>query len=155
MKNIDLFIENWTGKNSMVPIAWDNITDLESNLAAYLPDSYKYLLSTYGLVRTPNVLTKTCDLNVEISNVQDFLSLEDVCSLSKLYEMTGMPTGHILFASDSKGNMYCFKLSDCENKQTDCAVWFFDRAISSVTKVSDTFVEWLDGLNEPTTNNSI
>ena len=40
--------------------------------------------------------------------------------------MTGMPKGHILFASDCKGNMFCFKLDDCMSKQVDLPVWFFD-----------------------------
>jgi hypothetical protein len=131
----------------MVPISHDDIAELESQLNAHLPDSYKYLISTYGLVHTPNVLTKICDLGVEISEVQDFLSLEDVFSLSKLYEMSGMPKGHILFASDCKGNMFCFKLSDCENKQTDVPVWFYDHGLCTVNKVSNSFTQWLEEFN--------
>ncbi|MEY8199425.1 MAG: SMI1/KNR4 family protein, partial [Colwellia sp.] len=117
MKSIDLFVKNWGTKQAMVPIDNHDIEALETKLNAFLPDSYKYLISTYGLVHTPNVLTKIVDLNAEISDVQDFLSLDDVYSLSKLYEMSGMPKGHVLFASDCKGNMFCFKLSECENKQ--------------------------------------
>jgi hypothetical protein len=122
MNSIDLFVKNWGSKNAMVPIAIEDINELEVKLAAYLPDSYKYLISSYGLVHTPNVLTKICDLGVDITEVQDFLSLEDVFSLSKLYEMGGMAKGHILFASDCKGSMFCFKLSDCLVRQVDSAV---------------------------------
>jgi len=147
MKNIDLFVKNWGSKQSMVPIDNNDILELESKINGFLPDSYKYLISTYGLVHTPNVLTKICDLGSDISEVQDFLSLEDVSSLSQLYELTGMPKGHVLFASDCKGNMFCFKLADCETKQTDLPVWFFDRELSSVTKVSNSFIEWLDEFN--------
>ncbi len=132
----------------MTPIDSSDISELESKLNAILPDSYKYLISTYGLLHTPNVLTKICDLGVEISEVQDFLSLEDVFSLSELYEMSGMPKGHILFASDCKGNMFCFKLTDCESKQADIPVWFFDHDSRAVKKVSDTFSEWLQEFNE-------
>jgi len=131
----------------MVPINKQDITELESTLVAYLPDTYKYLISTYGLVHTPNVLTKICDLNVEISEVQDFLSLDDVSSLSKLYEMSGMPKGHILFASDCKGNMFCFKQSDCINENKDASVWFFNQGLCTINRVSNSFSEWLDGFN--------
>lgn len=148
MKNIDLFVKNWGSKQAMVPIAEQDILELESKINGFLPDSYKYLISTYGLVHTPNVLTKICDLGSDISEVQDFLSLEDVFSLSQLYELTGMPKGHILFASDCKGNMFCFKLSDCETKQTDLPVWFFERDVCTITKVSNSFIEWLDEFNE-------
>jgi len=148
MKNIDLFVKNWGSKQSMVPIDNNDILELESKINGFLPDSYKYLISTYGLVHTPNVLTKICDLGSDISEVQDFLSLEDVFSLSQLYELTGMPKGHVLFASDCKGNMFCFKLSDCESKQTDLPVWFFDRDLCTVKKVSNSFIEWLDEFNK-------
>ncbi|EAS43059.1 SMI1/KNR4 family protein [Photobacterium profundum] len=148
MNSIDLFVKNWGSKNSMVPINNHDIEELESKLNVLLPDSYRYLISTYGLVHTPNVLTKICDLGSDISEVQDFLSLEDVFSLSKLYEMGGMPKGHILFASDCKGNMFCFKLADCASKQIDVPVWFFNHGLCTVKKVSDSFIDWLDEFNE-------
>lgn len=148
MKSIDLFVKNWGSKTSMVPINNDDIMELESKLSVTLPDSYKYLISTYGLVHTPNVLTKICDLDSDISEVQDFLSLDDVYTLSKLYEMTGMPKGHILFASDCKGNMFCFKLTDCIGKQIDLPVWFFNHDLCIVNKVSNSFIGWLDGFNQ-------
>ncbi|MCJ8321063.1 MAG: SMI1/KNR4 family protein [Colwellia sp.] len=148
MNSIDLFVKNWGSKQSMVPIDNNDIAELELKLNGFLPDSYKYLISKYGLVHTPNVLTKICDLGSDISEVQDFLSLEDVFSLSKLYEMTGMPKGHVLFASDCKGNMFCFKSTDCASKQTDIPVWFFDHDFRTVNKVSNSFIEWLDEFNE-------
>jgi hypothetical protein len=148
MHSIDLFVKNWGSKQSMTPIDNADIAELEQRLAAILPNSYKYLLSNYGLVHTPNVLSRICDLGVDISEVQDFLSLEDVYSLSKLYEMSGMPKGHILFASDCKGNMFCFKLSDCEGQQIDIPVWFFDHQFHTVKKVSPSFSEWLGEFNK-------
>jgi len=147
VKCIDLFVENWATNHTMIPIDKHDIKALETNLNAVLPNAYKYLISTYGLVHTPNVLSKICHLNVEISEVQDFLSLDDVFSLSKLYEMTGMPKGHILFASDCKGNMFCFKLSDCKTEQVDSPVWFYNHGLSSVNKVSDSFSEWISQFN--------
>jgi len=147
MNSIDLFVKNWASKQTMVPISSDDVADLETKLAAYLPDSYKYLITKYGLVHTPNVLTKICDLGVDITEVQDFLSLEDIFSLSKLYEMSGMPKGHILFASDCKGNMFCFKLSDCGNSRPDVAVWFYDHGLCTINKISDSFSAWLEEFN--------
>jgi hypothetical protein len=148
MNSIDLFVKNWGSKHAMVPIKSDDIDALESRLNAVLPDSYKYLIATYGLVHTPNVLTKSCDLGVDISEVQDFLSLDDVSLLSNLYEMSGMPKGHILFASDCKGNMFCFKQTDCAASQKDAPVWFYNQALGTVEKVSNAFIEWLEEFNK-------
>ncbi|TMM44082.1 SMI1/KNR4 family protein [Colwellia ponticola] len=147
MNSIDLFVKNWGSKHTMTPIPLDDITELEQKLSACLPESYKYLLATYGLVHSPNVLTTLCDLNVEISDVQDFLSLDDVFSLSQLYQMSGMPKGYAVFASDVKGNMFCFKLSDCQQKQNDMAVWFYDYGLCTVNKVSHSFSAWLAQFN--------
>ncbi len=143
MQCIDKLINNNYNTNTMVPIEAGVIAELESKLAIILPSSYKYLIATYGLVHSPNVMTKTCDLSVDVSEVQDFLSLDDVFSLSKLYEMGGMPKGHILFASDSRGNMYCFKRADCLSQQLDVPVWFFNNDLRTFEKVSNSFVEWL------------
>ena len=148
MNSIDQFVKNWGSKNAMVPINSHDISALESKLNSFLPDSYKYLISTYGLVHSPNVLTKICDLNADVSAVQDFLSLEDMFSLSKLEERSGMPKGYVLFASDCKGNMFCFKLTDCASKQIDLPVWFFDHDFCTVEKVSNSFIEWLEEFNE-------
>jgi len=147
MNSIDLFVKNWGRKSVMVPINVDDIAQLESKLNAFLPDSYTYLISTYGLLHTPNVLTKICDLGVDISEVQDFLSLEDVFSLSQLYEMSGMPKGHVLFASDCKGNMFCFKLADCASKNKDLPVWFYEQGLGNVKQVSSSFTQWLEEFN--------
>lgn len=148
MKSIDLFVKNWGTKQIMVPIEKHDIEALETELTTVLPDSYKYLISTYGLVHTPNVMTKIVDLNVEVTDVQDFLSLDDVSSLSKLYEMSGMPKGHILFASDCEGNMFCFKLAECQDKQGDVPVWFYNHGLCTIEKVSDSFIEWLSQFND-------
>lgn len=147
MNSIDLFVKHWGNKNTMSPINRVDIEAIESTLNTLLPEPYKYLLSQYGLIRTPNVLTKIVDLNVEITEVQDFLSLEDVCSLSKLYELSGMPTGHILFASDCKGNMFCFKQAEIESTKTDAPVWFYEHGASAVIPVAESFTSWLAQFN--------
>lgn len=148
MNSIDLFVKNLNSKHPTVPISDYDITELEQKLNSVLPQSYKYLISTYGLIHSPNVLSKTCDLNSEVSEVRDFLSLEDVYSLSKLYEMSGLPKGHALFASDCQGNMFCFKLTDSKSKQQDSPVWFFNYDLCTVIKIADSFTEWLDAFSK-------
>ena len=147
MESIKDFMKGWPGKKAMVPISINYINDVEQALDIVLPRSYKYLLEAYGLLRTANVFTATIDLSVDINEVQDFLSLDDVVSLSKLYELTGMPKGHILFASDSKGNMFCFKQDECIAGKNDISVWLYQRDDCSVKKVADTFSDWLNLLS--------
>jgi hypothetical protein len=136
-------MKEWPYRNSMLPIDIQDITLLEKKISATLPRPYKYLLKTYGLLRTPNVLTKTCDLSVKIDLVKDFLSLEDVFSLTTLYAMTGMPSGYVVFASDSNGDMFCFLLSGCQSNEEFVEVWLYNQKASTVTKVAKSFNQWL------------
>ena len=147
MKNIDLFIERWIGKDTMVPISQQDLEELEGKLNHKLPSAYKYLLTTYGLIHTPNVMNQSCDLSVNIENVQDCLNVDDVYELSKLYQMSGMPQGHVVFASDCNGNMFCFKSAECDQLKQDIPVWFYDRNTAAVIQVSDSFIAWLSGFN--------
>ena len=148
MKSIDVFVRHWATKHVGVPIASDDIAALENQLSIYLPTAYKYLLSRFGLLHSPNVLTKTCHLNVAIAEVQDFLSLDDVSALSRLYEMSGMPKGHILFASDAKGNMFCFNKKDCEKQQQDIPVYYYNHDLHTIESASASFIQWLEQFNE-------
>lgn len=148
MNNIDAFVQDLANKAKMVPINSEEILAVEASFNFYFPQSYKYLISTYGLVHTPNVLTKVCDLNSNISEVQDFLSLDDILSLSNLYELSGMPKGHVLFASDCKGNMFCFKQSDCKANCEDAPVWFYEHGSADTIKVANSFTQWLEQLKQ-------
>lgn len=147
MNSIDLFVKNWGNKSSLSPICLDDINTLEVKLGHVLPQTYTYLLSKYGLVRTPNVLTKIIDLNAQITDVQDFLSLEDVFSLTKLYELSGMPAGYVVFASDCKGNMFCFCVAEIKTTPSDVGVWFYEHGAVEVRKVADSFTLWLAQFN--------
>ncbi len=147
MKSIDLFIERWIGRQTMVQISPQDLEDLEGKLNHKLPCAYKYLLTTYGLIHTPNVMNQSCDLSVNIENVKDFLNVDDVYELSKLYQMSGMPQGHVVFASDCNGNMFCFKSAECEQANQDIPVWYYDRHNAAVTQTSDSFITWLNGFN--------
>jgi hypothetical protein len=141
--DIDLSIKNWPQCDNTSLIKVEDILLVEQKLNTSLPNAYKYLLTTYGLLRTPSVLTKTCDLSVDIGVVIDFLSVNDVISLSELYVMAGMPSGYVLFASSSNGEMFCFNPNDCLTCQQDAAVWRYNQASFSVAKVADSLSEWL------------
>ena len=61
MKNIDNVVKTFPHQHTMTPISVDDISKLEQLLSTSLPNSYKYLLSTYGLIHTPNIFTTIVD----------------------------------------------------------------------------------------------
>jgi hypothetical protein len=143
MQHIDNFMKHWPAKNSLKAIGTCFLTEVEVKLSITLPDSYKYLLANYGLLHSPNVMTKTCDLSVDVSQVQDFFNLADVAALSELYQLTGMLDGHIIFAADSFGNMFCFSRAECETASVDVAVFLANSTVSDVKKIAESFTDWL------------
>jgi hypothetical protein len=46
MNSIDLFVKNWGSKHAMVPIDKNDIAELESKINGFLPETYKYLITT-------------------------------------------------------------------------------------------------------------
>ena len=143
MQHIDNFMKDWPAKKSISAIDTSDIAEVEARLSITLPDSYKYLLINYGLLHSPNVMTKTCDLSVDVSQVQDFFSLADVVALSELYQLTGMLDGYIIFAADSYGNMFCFNRAQCKTTTDDVAVFLVNNTVSDVTKIAESFSAWL------------
>ena len=55
----------------------------------------------------------------------------------------GMPEGFICFASDCMGNMFCFKIDECKDKQ-EAGIWFFDHDFCEIEKIFNNFNEWLE-----------
>lgn len=143
MQHINNFMQNWPAKNSLKAIDISYLAEVEEKLSIIFPDSYKYLLVNYGLLHSPNVMTKTCDLSVDVSQVQDFFSLADVVALSELYQLTGMLDGYIIFAADSYGNMFCFSIAECETESGDAAVFLANSTVSDVKKIAESFTAWL------------
>ncbi len=143
MKHIDTFMQNWPAINSLKAIDTSYLAEVEEKLSITLPDSYKYLLANYGLLHSPNVMTKTCDLSVDVSQVQDFFNLADVAALSELYQLTGMLDGYIIFAADCDGNMFCFSRAECQSASDDVAVFIANSIVSEVNKIAESFTAWL------------
>ncbi len=143
MQHIDTFMQNWPAINTLKAIDTSYLSEVEEKLKISLPDSYKYLLANYGLLHSPNVMTKTCDLSVDVSQVQDFFNLADVAALSELYQLTGMLDGYIIFAADSDGNMFCFSRAECQTSSEDIAVFLAKSIDSDVIKIAESFTAWL------------
>jgi hypothetical protein len=60
------------------------------------------------------------------------------------YWSAGMSEQLVGFASDSLGNLFCFRrVAPGSSRAEDAEVWFFDHDFCSDRKVADSFDEWL------------
>lgn len=81
--------------------------------------------------------------------------LAEVREGTKSYRSAGMPEHLIGFASDSMGNLFCFRrVTPASPRADDAEVWFFDHEFCGESRVASGFDEWLLSylrLKEPVT----
>lgn len=145
---IDEFVKKWNQNDSLQIVTPEDILRVESELNIQLPISYKYLITHYGDLYTPETLEAIVRNDIEISDVQDFELPIKALESTKSWQKAGLPLGYYAFASDSMGNMFCFKNSECNSEDSEPPVWFFDHDFVEIEQESKNFTSWLKRYNE-------
>ena len=145
---IDEFVKKWNQNESLLSATNDDISNVENVLNIILPKSYKYLITTYGDIYTPDTLETIVDKEVDLNDIQNFELPNQAIEDTKSWQEAGLPSGYYAFASDSMGSMFCFKNSECQNKAQEPPVWFFDHDFVEIEKISENFLTWLGCYNE-------
>ena len=114
----------------------------EAELSTVLPQSYLDFLQMHGAPFTPDILGLIVDRGDDMPDIREFLTDDEVVRNSRLYWSGGMSDALIGFASDSMGNMFCFRRQPKGAARPDDAeVWFFDHDFCTEHKVADSFDE--------------
>ena len=101
-------------------------------------------MQKHGAVQTPSVLSLIVDGEHEQWDVMSISKIAELIEGTKGYWSAGMSEQLVGFASDSMGNLYCFRrVASKTPRADDSEVWFFDREFCSDSKVADSFDEWL------------
>jgi hypothetical protein len=139
-----LFVSEFHQGEPPVPVAAPDIQRVERELATVLPQSYATFMQTHGSVHTPSLLSLIVDGEHELWDVMVISEVAEVIEGTKGYWSAGMSEQLVGFASDSMGNLFCFRRVDAGSPRADDAeVWFFDHDFCSDSKVADNFDEWL------------
>jgi len=133
----------WGRKDNPVTTTKAEIDEIENSLSIILPQSYKYMVQKYGDVYTPNLLDTIVDKDIELVDVQNFALPKQAAEDTIAYENAGMPKGYFAFASDCMGNLFCFRIDECNTINNEPAIWFFDHDFSTMDKAFSNFYEWL------------
>jgi hypothetical protein len=139
-----LFVSKFHQGNTLLPASAAGVQLAEQEFATVLPQSYVTFLQTYGPVVTPTLLSIIVEGGHNLWDVMSFFSIEEVVEDTKNYWKAGMPNVLIGFASDSMGNLFCFRrLTPDSNRIDDAEIWFFDHEFCSNKKIADGFDAWL------------
>jgi hypothetical protein len=139
-----LFVSEFHQGEPPVPVAASDIQRIERELATVLPKSYVTFMQSQGSVYTPSLLSLIVDGEHEQWDVTSISKVAEVIEGTRGYWSAGMPEELVGFASDSMGNLFCFRRVDAGSPRADDAeVWFFDHDFCSDSKVAESFDEWL------------
>ena len=139
-----LFVSELHEGEPPVRIAASDIQRVEQELATVLPHSYITFMETHGPVNTPSLLSLIVDGEHEMWDVMIIFKIADVIEGTKGSWSAGMSEQLVAFASDSTGNLFCFRrVSPSSPRADDAEVWFFDHEFCSDSKVADSFDAWL------------
>jgi hypothetical protein len=117
-----------------------SINECQNQMNTVLPESYCSFMKNQGVCFSPDILDLIDD-DSELWPLQNIESLPSIVETTKVYQDGGMPQGFIIFASDCMGNVFCF--NQTEEKQADAPVYFYDHDFDEMSKVADSFDEWL------------
>lgn len=141
------FVSRYNKSQSTDKPTSGDIERVQHELGVVFPEKYKEFIMSFGSVYTPEILDVIVDNKVEQHDIQEFKKTNDLVQLNKQYWSAGMPDEYVAFASDSMGNMFCFKRSDLATKTEDVKIYFFDHDFVKVSTAANSFVELLDSYN--------
>lgn len=126
------------------PVADLDLRRVEQELSTVLPQAYITFMQAHGAVRTPSLLSLIVDGRHEQLDVMALSELAEVSAGTKSNWSAGMPEHLLGFASDSMGNLFCFRrAAPASPRADDAEVWFFDHEFCSESRVASGFDEWL------------
>lgn len=140
------FVEKWTHpKYRPKPVAKDLIDDCAKQLKVEFPTSYTEYVTVHGSGGpTIDLLNSIVDGEIEINDLSDIHTPTEIIDSMESWQSAGMPKDLIPIASDSMGNMFCFKRDEIMVAKDDASIWFFDHDFGSVEKIHDSFTSWIN-----------
>jgi len=148
MDLFEQFVKRYNKKDEIDRQDETQIQKLENEFGIYLPEDYKSFLNNFGSLWTPEILDIIVDNELDFYDVQDFWDIERI-EYDKKNEWTSkLTTDLIPFASDSMGNIFAFKTDEIKAKAEFSSIYFFDHDFDTITKITNSFTEWIEQYNK-------
>lgn len=125
------------------PVSDLELSKAERALKTLLPEAYRQFMRTYGEVFTPDILGMLVEAELDFPDLQNIVPLAELVGGAKDSCSAGLPDEFVAFANDSSGDLLCFERVNATTRPDDAPVWIFDHEFFEVSKVSDSFDEFL------------
>lgn len=133
------FIEKWTHPE-YPPKSVDasELLRVERALQIGLPAAFKDALVANGAASaTIDLLDAIVDEGLEVADVQDFLTADEIIETTNQWRERGFPADAVAIATDCSGNLFCFR----RGGET---VWLWDHDSNDIEQVAPSFDTWID-----------
>jgi cell wall assembly regulator SMI1 len=123
-----------------------DLRSVEAKFKIAFPDEYMEQVLAVGLPRGPKLLDAICDLELDLHDLNNFCTPEEIISETEGWREVGLPDHLLVIATDSMGNKFCFDISELSNGPTlAAAVIFWDHDFGETEKLADSFTDLLLG----------
>ena len=125
-----------------------DIDKLEKELNIQLPNDYKRFLLSIGNIWTPGILDLVVDKELDLADVQQFWTPDEIIDDKKNFWTKQVSTDIIPFATDCMGNIFSFLASDLKQKTETADIYFLYHDFDTVEKISNSFTVWINNFNK-------
>jgi len=143
MKTVDDFVAKWGEKlEGCIKYSTKDLQTIESKTGVALPREYRHLLMTYGAIYTPNILDTVDDQEMDIADIQQFLTPDSLVETTlELREQGIISNEYIAFAYDACGNFFLLRKAQVKGEHN--SIHFFDHDFGTIEKIGDSFSEFI------------
>jgi hypothetical protein len=121
----------------------EDLGSAERRLRSRLPTGYRNAILQFGLPRpTIDLLNAICDRELDLHSIGDFLSPAEIVEVTEDWRDLGLPEELVAFATDGKGNLFCFPTSSEGTDELPVFLW--DHDSKEVRSVASSFSGWID-----------
>lgn len=138
------FIALWTHPDyAPDPVSDGELESAEGRLNVRLPAEYRSAVLQLGLPRpTIALLDAIVDQELDLRDVNDFLSPAELVSVTEDWRDLGLPEELVAFATDCMGNLFCFPtVADAGGP---APVFFFDHDARTLEVIAPSFIKWIE-----------
>lgn len=141
--SLNRFIALWTHPDHPPDLVSEQeLQGTEHRLRTRLPAVYRNAVLRFGLPRpTLALLDAIVDRELDLRDVNDFLSPSEIVSVTEDWRDLGLPQELVAFATDCAGNLFCFPEAQDDG---ELPVYFFDHGNRTVVVIAPTFTQWIE-----------
>ncbi|HEY0313313.1 MAG TPA: SMI1/KNR4 family protein [Allosphingosinicella sp.] len=136
------FIALWTHRDYPPdPVRAEALDDVERRLGMRLPGDHRRAILDCGLPRPVIALWDAIiERNGDCRTLGDFLAPDEIASSTEDWREMGLSEDLVAFASDGRGNLFCFPSQPVEGRQP---VFFFDHDTGEANIDAPSFDRWI------------